>query len=145
MPVPTNLIIKSYNLNPVLHWRFQNTSATPVFTVQVKTYEWVLRFHPCVLLSPCTVLHSGLPFNQSSFPCDGTSWTARGIPDCPWRNEFLQNTSCLSLCLPMCVRIKDVTAAADGYDVVFLRVCLCVCSFLTAVRSLWNVFECIIK
>ncbi|XP_021077151.1 interferon gamma receptor 1 [Mus pahari] len=38
VPVPTNVLIKSYNLNPIVCWEYQNMSQTPVFTVQVKMY-----------------------------------------------------------------------------------------------------------
>ncbi|KAM4866116.1 interferon gamma receptor 1 [Thomomys bottae] len=44
VPLPTSVIITSYNLNPVLCWEYQNTTLDPVFTVQVKNYgdgEWV--------------------------------------------------------------------------------------------------------
>nr|BAE29616.1 unnamed protein product [Mus musculus]BAE30935.1 unnamed protein product [Mus musculus]BAE31172.1 unnamed protein product [Mus musculus]BAE31709.1 unnamed protein product [Mus musculus] len=39
VPVPTNVLIKSYNLNPVVCWEYQNMSQTPIFTVQVKVYS----------------------------------------------------------------------------------------------------------
>lgn len=38
VPVPRNVLIKSYNLNPVVCWKYQNMSQTPIFTVQVKMY-----------------------------------------------------------------------------------------------------------
>ncbi|CAH6778107.1 interferon gamma receptor 1 [Phodopus roborovskii] len=38
VPVPTNVLIKSYNLNPVLCWEYQDMPQTPTFTAQVKNY-----------------------------------------------------------------------------------------------------------
>lgn len=38
VPVPTNVLITSYNLDPVVCWKYQNMSQAPVFTVQVKMY-----------------------------------------------------------------------------------------------------------
>ncbi|KAL6039239.1 hypothetical protein STEG23_024132 [Scotinomys teguina] len=43
VPVPTNVLIESYNLNPVLYWEYQDMPQTPIFTAQVKNYgdQWV--------------------------------------------------------------------------------------------------------
>ncbi|CAO2628363.1 Interferon gamma receptor 1, partial [Lemmus lemmus] len=46
VPAPTNVLITSYNLNPVLCWEYQDTPQTPTFTAQVKNYghfreEWI--------------------------------------------------------------------------------------------------------
>ncbi|XP_055455428.1 interferon gamma receptor 1 [Psammomys obesus] len=43
VPVPTNVLITSYNMNPILCWKYQNMSQTPFFTVQVKNYgsKWI--------------------------------------------------------------------------------------------------------
>lgn len=38
VPAPTNVLITSYDLNPVVHWKHQNVSQAAVFTVQVKMY-----------------------------------------------------------------------------------------------------------
>ncbi|XP_074043779.1 interferon gamma receptor 1-like isoform X2 [Macrotis lagotis] len=43
MPTPTNVEIKSYNLNPEVIWNYQIMSETPTFTVQLMEYgddEW---------------------------------------------------------------------------------------------------------
>lgn len=34
VPAPTNVLITSYDLNPVVHWKHQNVSQAAVFTVQ---------------------------------------------------------------------------------------------------------------
>ncbi|ELW69480.1 Interferon gamma receptor 1 [Tupaia chinensis] len=57
MPIPTNVMIEAYNLNPVLYWDYQSMPETPVFTVQVKNYgdpSWVdacvnISHHYCSL------------------------------------------------------------------------------------------------
>uniref|UniRef100_A0A8C2MWH5 Interferon gamma receptor 1 n=1 Tax=Cricetulus griseus TaxID=10029 RepID=A0A8C2MWH5_CRIGR len=44
VPVPTNVLIESFNLNPVLHWKYQDMQQTPTFTAQVKNYgedKWI--------------------------------------------------------------------------------------------------------
>nr|XP_004651374.3 interferon gamma receptor 1 [Jaculus jaculus] len=44
VPIPTNVILKAYNLNPVLYWEYQHMPQPPVFTVQVKSYykgKWI--------------------------------------------------------------------------------------------------------
>ncbi|XP_051020089.1 interferon gamma receptor 1 [Acomys russatus] len=43
VPVPTSVLITSYNFNPVLCWKYENMSQTPIFTVQVKNYRsgWI--------------------------------------------------------------------------------------------------------
>ncbi|XP_058163527.1 interferon gamma receptor 1 [Dasypus novemcinctus] len=44
VPVPTNVRIESYNMNPALYWEYQPTPQTPLFTVQVKNYrdgKWI--------------------------------------------------------------------------------------------------------
>ncbi|XP_042547983.1 interferon gamma receptor 1 isoform X2 [Dipodomys spectabilis] len=44
VPLPASVIIKSYNMDPVLCWEYQNMTQNPVFTVQVKNYgngEWI--------------------------------------------------------------------------------------------------------
>ncbi|XP_005361026.1 interferon gamma receptor 1 isoform X2 [Microtus ochrogaster] len=38
VPAPTNVLITSYNLNPVLCWKYQNMPQTPTFTAQIKNY-----------------------------------------------------------------------------------------------------------
>lgn len=42
VPVPTNVLIKSYNLDATLCWEYPDMPQTPVFTAQVKNYGWVL-------------------------------------------------------------------------------------------------------
>ncbi|XP_036025170.1 interferon gamma receptor 1 [Onychomys torridus] len=43
VPVPTNVLIKSYNLDATLCWEYPDMPQTPIFTAQVKNYgnEWV--------------------------------------------------------------------------------------------------------
>ncbi|XP_012520616.1 PREDICTED: interferon gamma receptor 1 [Propithecus coquereli] len=44
VPIPTNVTIQSYNMNPILYWEYQTMPQTPVFTTQVKNYrdaEWI--------------------------------------------------------------------------------------------------------
>ncbi|XP_066104280.1 interferon gamma receptor 1 [Saccopteryx bilineata] len=47
VPVPTNVKIEAYNLNTVVSWNYPDTPQTPVFTVQVKTYEEAKWIHAC--------------------------------------------------------------------------------------------------
>ncbi|KAM8788985.1 interferon gamma receptor 1 [Rhynchonycteris naso] len=46
-PVPTNVKIEAYNLNTVVSWNYPDMPQTPVFTVQVKTYEEAKWNHAC--------------------------------------------------------------------------------------------------
>ncbi|XP_062042807.1 interferon gamma receptor 1 [Lepus europaeus] len=59
VPMPTSVTVKSYNLNPVLYWEYQNMTKTPVFTVQVKTYESAVWLDACVNTSHhyCNIFH----------------------------------------------------------------------------------------
>ncbi|KFO32231.1 interferon gamma receptor 1 [Fukomys damarensis] len=47
VPVPTNVRIQSYNLNPVLYWDYQSMPQTPVFTVEVKSYGRKMWINAC--------------------------------------------------------------------------------------------------
>ncbi|XP_041510236.1 interferon gamma receptor 1 [Microtus oregoni] len=38
VPAPMNVLITSYNLNPVLCWKYQGMPQTPTFTAQIKNY-----------------------------------------------------------------------------------------------------------
>ncbi|XP_028638438.1 interferon gamma receptor 1 [Grammomys surdaster] len=68
VPVPTNVLIKSYNLNPVVCWKYQNMSQTPIFTVQVKMY-------PDSWTDACTNIsdHCCNIYEQISYP-DLSAW-----------------------------------------------------------------------
>nr|XP_010588265.1 interferon gamma receptor 1 [Loxodonta africana] len=55
VPVPANVKIESYNMSPVLYWKYGVMMPTPVFTVQVKNYgngKWIdacmnISHHEC--------------------------------------------------------------------------------------------------
>ncbi|PNJ78744.1 IFNGR1 isoform 3, partial [Pongo abelii] len=38
VPIPTNVTIESYNMNPIVYWEYQIMPQVPVFTVEVKNY-----------------------------------------------------------------------------------------------------------
>ncbi|XP_008572143.1 PREDICTED: interferon gamma receptor 1 [Galeopterus variegatus] len=66
VPVPTNVTIESYNMNPVLYWEYQVMPQTPVFTVQVKKYLGGVWNNACVNISH----HSCNIFDQIDDPSD---------------------------------------------------------------------------
>ncbi|KAM9000670.1 interferon gamma receptor 1 [Sarcophilus harrisii] len=48
---PTNVEIKSYNLNPEVFWDYQITSPTPTFTVQLRKYPYEVWNEVCTNIS----------------------------------------------------------------------------------------------
>ncbi|GAB1294941.1 Interferon gamma receptor 1 [Apodemus speciosus] len=66
VPVPTNVLITSYNLNPVVCWKYKNMSQTPLFTVQVKVDNWT---DSCTDISD----HCCNIFEQLTYP-DVSAW-----------------------------------------------------------------------
>ncbi|XP_031236383.1 interferon gamma receptor 1 isoform X1 [Mastomys coucha] len=68
VPVPTNVLIKSYNLNPEVCWEYQSMSRTPIFTVQVKMY-------PGTWTDACTNIsdHCCNIYQQITYP-DLSAW-----------------------------------------------------------------------
>ncbi|XP_043861486.1 interferon gamma receptor 1 [Dromiciops gliroides] len=48
---PTNVEIKSYNLNPEVFWDYQKMSHTPTFTVKLKSYEEGIWHEVCTNIS----------------------------------------------------------------------------------------------
>uniref|UniRef100_A0A8C5Y566 Interferon gamma receptor 1 n=1 Tax=Microcebus murinus TaxID=30608 RepID=A0A8C5Y566_MICMU len=51
VPIPTNITIQSYNMNPILYWEYQTMPQTPVFTIQVKNYRHAKWIDTCVNIS----------------------------------------------------------------------------------------------
>ncbi|XP_075410597.1 interferon gamma receptor 1 [Tenrec ecaudatus] len=66
VPVPTNVVIKSYNMNPTLHWEYPTMVPAPVFTVEVKDYDHGLWKAVCTNTS----LHYCNFFNEIYDPLD---------------------------------------------------------------------------
>nr|XP_020035986.1 LOW QUALITY PROTEIN: interferon gamma receptor 1 [Castor canadensis] len=66
VPTPTNVVIKSYNLDPVLCWEYQAMAQIPVFTVQVKNYKSGVWLDACTNIS----LHCCSIFQRVVDPAD---------------------------------------------------------------------------
>ncbi|XP_030742686.2 interferon gamma receptor 1 [Echinops telfairi] len=66
VPLPTNVAIESYNMNPVLHWEYPAMVPAPVFTVEVKNYGYGLWKAVCTNIS----LHHCNIFNEIYDPLE---------------------------------------------------------------------------